>query len=337
MKEKIKKPKSERKPRTPAVPIIEPALPLLLCAVSFSVCLVTLIIDRFIYPIGGELLAPVILQLLALLIPAYLSLMLTMQDKPLKEQMSAVGFSPLRAEYVFFVIFASLFAICASLTLTLMTGGAYDAERGITLLGVFTAGENEYTVSLPYLILTYALIPALTEEFFFRGVLFSGLKKISFPFAALISTVAYSLFGFTLGGLIPSLLIGALSILVLYTTGSLWFCIILHFLYNLYRLFLEANIAAYFLSSQNNILLLITAALALALTSLLFFSESATIYRTRAEKIAKNELKSARKAEGISAIPENIRSALAYRPTLIFTVICICVFAATVTINYFVA
>ncbi len=336
MKEKIKKTKAEKAPRTKAVPINEPALPMLLCAVSFSICLITLIIDKFIYPVGNELLAPVILQLVALIIPAYLVLMLSAENRPLSEQLRSVGFKALRSEYVFFVIFASIFAICASLALTLMFGGTYDAEQGITLLGVFTAGKNEYTVSIPYLVLTYALIPALSEEFLFRGVLFSGLKRVSFPFAAFISTVIYTLFGFSLGGLIPSVFVGILTVFVLYTTGSLWFCIILHFLYNLYRLFLESNIAAYFLSSQDNILLLITAALMLALSSLLFFSESAKIYRARAEKIVRGDLKSARKAEGVGAIPENLRASLAYMPTLIFSLICLAIFIATVTVNYMV-
>ena len=329
-------PKKEKKARAPVTPISEPALPMLLSAVAFAICFVTLVINKFIYPIGKELLAPVILQLVALVIPAYLAIMLASSEKSIFTQMRETGFCSLSVEYVFFLIFASLFAACASLLLTLAFGGAYDASNGVILLGSFTAGENEYTVSIPYIILAYAVIPAFAEELLFRGVIFSRLQKISFPFAALVSTVLYALAGFTLGGLIPSLFIGVLSVFVLYTTGSLWACVILHFVFNLYRLFLETNISAYFLASSNNLLLITTVLIALAISSLLFFSESAKIFRKKAKAVADNESPSLNKLDGIKSIPENVRAALAFKPTLVCSIICLCIFAATVVINYFV-
>lgn len=326
--------KKDKKPRPPVTPISEPALPMLLAAVSFTICLVALIINKFIYPFGNELLAPVILQLVALLIPSYLVIMLTSSDKSVFAQMKEVGFKALRADHVFFVLFSSLFAACASLILTLAFGGAYDASNGITLLGVFTAGENEYTVSIPYIILTYAVMPALAEELLYRGVIFTSLEKVSFPFATVASTVLYALSGFSLGEVIPSLFVGILSVFVLYTTKSLWACVILHFIFNIYRLFLEANVAAYFLSAGNDLLLVTTLILALALSALLFFSESARIFRKRAAVIAKRKATSENRFIGIKDIPQNIRASLSFKPTMVCAIICLCIFIATVVINY---
>ena len=337
--EKKKRESAEKKPRAKlpsAAPITEPALPLLLSTVCFAICLVTLIIDKFISPVGKEPLAPVILQLVALAIPAYLAIMLTSQERSAVKQMSSIGFRALRAEYVFFTLFSALFAASASLLLNLLFGGVYDMSQGITLLGTFTAGENEYSVRVPYLVLTYALIPAICEEFLFRGVILSRLEKVSFPFAALVTTALYAAFGFTLGGIIPSLFTGLVSVFVLYTTGTLWACVIMHLLFNLYRLFLESNISAYFLSSQNNILLVITVLSALFLSAILFFSESARIYRSRAEKIAENRQKSVSKLANIRSVRKELRSTFAYRPSLVFSIICLAIFVATITINYIV-
>ncbi len=320
-------------PKAPASPIYEPALPLLLATVTFTICLTALIIDRFVSEIGGGLLAPVILQLVALVIPGYLAIMLSSPEKKPKIQMRETGFRTLRAEYIFFVLFSSFFAICASLMLTLAFGGAYDMSQGITLLGAFSAGKNEYTVSIPYLILTYAVIPALAEEFLFRGVIFSRLERVSFPFAATVSTALYALFGFTLGGVIPSLFIGMMSVFVLYTTKTLWSCVLLHFIFNLYRLFLEANISEYFLSSQNNLLLIITLSLALCISALLFFSESARIFRKRAEQVTQKKRKSASKLINLHSVKDELRAMTAYVPSLVFSVICLCIFAAAVVIN----
>ncbi len=326
------KPPKERK--EPALPISEPALPLLVCVIVFAISLLALIIDRFIYPFSQELLAPVILQLTALIIPAYLCMMITSADKSIGAQFKEIGVRAVKAEYVFFMIFTALFTMCASLTLTLMLGGAEAAARGITLLGTFTAGVNEYTVSYPYLILTYAIIPAIAEEMLFRGVIFSRLEKISFPLAATLSCVLNALFGFSLGGLIPSLFVGAMLVFVLYTTRSLIPCMIVHLLINLYRLFLEANISAYFLSSQNKFLLLITLALTLAISSLLFFSESARIFRKKAQNIASGNEKSANKSEGFKKVFLQLRSTLAYKPSIIFSIVCGAIFAATVIIGH---
>ena len=337
-KEKRPKLKGARKPprqlKAPALPIKEPALPLLLSTVVFAISLIALCIDRFVYPFSQELLAPVILQLTALVIPAYLAMMITNADKSIGMQLKDIGIRKVKAEYVFFMIFTALFAMCASLAVTLMLGGAEEASRGITLLGTFTAGVNEYTVSVPYLILTYAILPSIAEELLFRGVIFSRLQKVSFPLAAILSCAINALYGFSLGGLIPTLLIAVILMFVLYTTDSLVCCVIVHLLVNLYRLFLEANISAYFLSSQNNFLLLITIAIALLISSLLFFSESARIYRARAVNISEGKKKSANKRKEFKAVSEEIRSTLAYKPSLICILVCAAIFLSVVIINY---
>ncbi len=336
IKEGAKAPKKQKKQREAANPIREPALPLLLCTVSFALSFIMLLIDQFIYPIGSELLSPVLGELICMALPAYLVILLTSSEKSTFIQMRELGFRVPRAEYTFFVIFSALFICSASLLLTLSFGGAYDASNGITLLGVFTAGENEFSVSSPYLIVAYAIVPALIEEFFFRGVIFSLLEKISFPFAASVSTFLFALSGFSLGGLIPALFVGTALLFVFYTTRSLWSCIIVHFIFDLYKLFLEANISAYFLSSANTALLLITITLALLISLILFCSETVKIYRVRSARIADKKSRSASRFANIGSCKNEIRSMLAYRPTLIFSIVCICLFAATVVINYFV-
>ncbi len=340
MKEKLKEgapaPKKEKKQREPATPISEPALPVLLTAVSFSLGFIMLLIDRFIFPIGSELLSPVIAEIICLALPAYLLILLTSRERSTFSQMREVGFRRLRAEYIFFIIFSALLVCALSLILTLSFGGAYDASSGITLLGIFRAGENEFSVSPLYLIAAYAVIPAIIEEFFFRGVIFSGLEKISFPFAALVSALLYAISGFSLGSFIPLLAAGLLLVFVYYTTRSLWACIILRFLFELYRLFVEANVAAYFLSSANTSLLLITVALAFLVSAILFLSEALRIFRARAAKVAENKARSASRFANIGTCPQEVRAMLAYKPTLIMSIICLCLFAATIVINYLV-
>lgn len=337
-KEQTKKLKKQgKKPnrhREPATPIQEPALPLLLCLVCFAISLLTLIIDRFIYPFGDELLAPVIISAVALILPSYLAIMISSSEKSPRAKLSELGLRKISADHIFFLIFTSLLMMTGSLLLTLALGGAENAARGITLFGTFIAGENEFTVSYPYLILTYALLPAVAEELLFRGVMFSRLSKVSFSFAAIVSTVLYALFGFSLGGVIQALFAGILTVFVLYTTGSLVGCMIVHFIFNVYRLFLESNVCAYFLSQSNRLLLFVTISLALLISVILFSTECLRIYRKRAKDIKEKREKSANKCESIISIMDSVRSTLAHTPTLVFTIIIAAIFTATVIINF---
>ena len=109
---------------------------------------------------------------------------------------------------------------------------------------------------------------------------------------------------------------------------------IVHALVNLYKLFLEANVSAYFISSRDNFLLLITVAIALAISSLLFFSEGAKIFRERSQMIAEKKAKSARKSRGIKKVFHDTRAMLAYTPSLVFTALCGTCFVSAVVINF---
>ena len=316
------------------MPITEPALPLLLCLICFAISLITLIIDRFFYSFGNQLLAPIIISAVALIIPSYLAIMVSSDNKSNAKRLSELGCKRVKADHIFFLIFASLFMMSASLMLNLALGGAEEASRGITLFGTFIAGENDFSSSYPYLILTYALIPAIAEELLFRGVMFSRLSRVSFLFSATVSTLLYSLFVFSLGGIRTSIFVGILMVFVLYTTGSIFGCMIVHFIYNLYRLFLEANVCAYFVSQSNRLLLFLTVSLALLITAILFFSECLRIYRKRARDIKEKREKSAAKSEGLKSIISSVRSTLAYTPSLVFTIVIATVFVAIVVINY---
>ena len=326
----------KNKPKPPkAEPIAAPSLPLLLCAVSFAISLAALITDRFIHQFGHELLSPVIMQIIAVMIPAYMVMLLIYPQKKPIDIFRALGFGMVRAGNIFFIIFASLFATCAALSLTLIFGGSYSAANGMTLLGTFTAGKNEFSYSYPYLIFTYALLPAIFEEIFFRGVIFKQLEGISFPYAALFSATLYAMSCFSLGGLVPTFFVGMLMVFIMYTTKSLFACIAVHLLFNLYRLFLEANVTQYYLSSSNNTLLIIAVAFCLLVSSLLFISESIRIFRARSAAVAEGRLSGSNRLKGMKTLGCDLRATFAYKPSIVLASICAVIFAAAVIINVF--
>ena len=315
-------------------PSPEAFLTLLLATVSAAVALVMLITNKYVFPFGNTLLAPMLGQMIALLIPTYLFLQLTSYGKRPRVLLGELGCKKIGAEHIFFLVFTALFMISTSFVLNTLFYGIYKASEGFTILGIFTAGVNEYTVSMPYIILVYAAVPAVIEEFMFRGVIYSGLSKISTPIAVIGSSLISAIFAFTLGGF-PAAAFCALGFcFVRYITGSLFSCIIVHFVFNLYGLFLQTNLSKYLLSQQNDVMLLAVTLVVWLICLILFFSECAHIFRERSKNIAEGKEKSKIIKFDIERLKEDALSILAHKPSLACAIVLLLLFAAVTVIGF---
>jgi membrane protease YdiL (CAAX protease family) len=310
------------------------ALAAVLSAIAMGIILVAVIIDKFIYPFGQEPLSPIIAQILILLVPAYVLTVLAFPQKSTAEQMREIGIRRLRAEYLFFLIFTAFFAICTSFMLNMIFGGVKSAADGFTILGAFRAGEQEFSIGAPYLIATYALIPAFVEEFAFRGVIYHSLPGMQKNIALIISSVLYALFFFSPAQIPEAIVIGIILCFVLRTTGSLVACMLVHFVVNLYRLFLQTNISQYLITSHNRALLIIIALLAFLLSAALFFSESARIYRARSarEKEFPERARPAKKLD-VKVEWQRLVAVFSFKPTLIASIVAIALYIAIIVVG----
>ena len=93
-------------------------------------------------------------------------------------------------------------------------------------------------INLAYGILVFALAPAMVEEILFRGYVFQRLgngKK-----AVLISALLFSLGHMNFNQISYAFVVGFLFALVFSVTGNLTYTLGIHFLFNLYSLFMMA-------------------------------------------------------------------------------------------------
>lgn len=83
-------------------------------------------------------------------------------------------------------------------------------------------------------LLLFAVLPAIGEEFLFRGVLmrFSYNNSGNIHFAILLSAALFSLAHGSLYNFFPIMLMGILLGYIYYLTGSIWFSVLAHFLNN---------------------------------------------------------------------------------------------------------
>ena len=87
------------------------------------------------------------------------------------------------------------------------------------------------------ILLVMALMPAVGEEIFFRGLMYGGLRdKCGVKWAILISAVIFGAFHMSLVKLIPTAMLGACFAYIVYKSGSIYIGMALHFLNNAFLL-----------------------------------------------------------------------------------------------------
>ena len=246
----------------------------LLIAVSLLL-LIARWIDAYLAAGGEKILQTAILQLLVFGIPLYVYLRirkrratpylrLTFPKQPRQLGAIAVG---------------AVFLICLSFLFCVLCGTVKYTTGSFTLYGLFTAKNSETVNRVPYLILTYALLPTLSEELIFRGVLCAEYEKRGTLFAMIVSVLSYALIQPDLHQLPSHLLVGLFLASVCFLTQSLFAPLIVHFVYNLYGIFLQPKLCSYYLSGDNRALLLILLVFLLLLTGTIFFFMVSAIYR----------------------------------------------------------
>ncbi len=114
----------------------------------------------------------------------------------------------------------------------LFTGLEQREQRAAQLTAFFTTFTSlrELAVGLFFI----ALIPAIGEEFFFRGVIQTRLASLlkNKHIAIVCTSILFSLFHFQFYGLLPRMLQGILFGYLFYWSGNLWYAVIAHFVNN---------------------------------------------------------------------------------------------------------
>jgi membrane protease YdiL (CAAX protease family) len=148
----------------------------------------------------------------------------------------------------------------------------YESMVAITDATTFT--------DILYIITTFAVLPAIAEEFAFRGVILTEYN------AGGSGAVQSLLFGSLLFGLIqfkPDMLllyifIGAVLSFTVYVTRSLLAAVIIHMLYNIFNIFFEGYIIRLVGVPENLMLTLFIVASLFLFFLILMFSETERLY-----------------------------------------------------------
>ncbi|MBQ2773222.1 MAG: CPBP family intramembrane metalloprotease [Clostridia bacterium] len=175
--------------------------------------------------------------------------------------------------------FFALFSGC--LLLSLLTGGMETLGNSVLS---FDTAQPEGAFEAFLLLIGGAILPALLEEFFFRGIIAVEYERRGAFRAVLMSALLFALLHFDISNLLSYLYAGVLLCLVLYATNSLWATVILHVLYNVLSLVAQRYLNALY-EYTGTVQLFLFIFVVILLASLLFFCRAcARIYRMRDEQ-----------------------------------------------------
>lgn len=180
------------------------------------------------------------------------------------------------------LLIAAFFALFSgTLLLSILCGGT---ETLGNCVAAFDTTRPQTVWEMLLFLLTTAVLPAVLEELFFRGVVAVEYERRGAVRAILMSTLLFALLRFDLSNLLAYLFAGALLALVLYVTNSLFATVILHVLYALAATLTQHYLNALYYFTGTVQLFLFIFILILLVSLILFCRASARIYRRRDEQ-----------------------------------------------------
>ncbi len=221
--------------------------PSILVAVIFALLLLSRPIDTLLADRNNSYVVVVLLQLLIFALPAAVYLRLRERSLSGRLRMRAP-----RVRHLWFCFCILTVTILGSLLASILTGGIESLTGNFTLYDTFVARINNSVWETVYVILAYALLPAFCEELVFRAILCAEYERFGAGVAIAASAIFFAMLHFSLPLLLSYLVSGALLAIAMYATRSFWTAFALHLLYNLFCLFGQPYLSAFYVHAGNN-------------------------------------------------------------------------------------
>ena len=216
----------------------------------------------------------IILQMMIFLLPGALWCMLK-GDK----YVNRLRISAPKPDAILLVISASLLMITGGLFAGMMFEGLDSMSDSFSLYDTFISKQGGSVSNALYLVLAYAALPAVCEEFIYRGILCREYEEKGVFRAVVVSSLFFGLLHFDFANLPVYFFCGAILALVMYATRSVWGAVITHFLYNLFGVFGQPYMATLYRLTKDSRLLIMIVGIVFFLSSALFCGEASKLYK----------------------------------------------------------
>ena len=222
-------------------------MPPILVASVLCLLLLSRLIDTHLTDRNNEYAVVVLLQVLIFLIPAVIYGKLRGEAFPTRIRLRLP-----RPDHLWFSVCMLAVMITGGMLCEILTGGIASLSGNFTLYDTFVARLNGNVAETVYVILAYAVLPAFCEELIFRSILCAEYERYGVGVAIAASALFFACLHFSFPLLLTYLLLGALLAAAMYTTRSFLTAVILHLCYNLFCLFGQPYLSAFYVNAGSN-------------------------------------------------------------------------------------
>jgi len=178
--------------------------------------------------------------------------------------------------YMFFVLLSGAVLINS----LMLYAGAGEQVNENLLPFVIDAGANPlYEIGI---VISFVIVPALCEEFFFRSALAAEYEKQGAVCAAAITSAAFAMAHFSLE-LFPSYFFAAVVLYIAAkVTGSVFYAVIIHAGYNFFNIYLWDRLSRIINFEQNRVLFMFITAVVFVVFVIFALNSAQYIYYEKA-------------------------------------------------------
>jgi membrane protease YdiL (CAAX protease family) len=157
-----------------------------------------------------------------------------------------------RTDQLWFAFCMLIVMITGALLCEILTGGIASLTGNFKLYNTFVARLNGGGWSTLYVVLAYGILPAFCEELIFRAFLCAEYERYGVAISVTVSALFFSMLHLSFALFPAYLLVGALLGCAMYTTRSFYTAFLLHALYNLFCLFGQPYLSAFYVHAGSN-------------------------------------------------------------------------------------
>ncbi len=248
--------------------------PTVVVLTTYILLLLSKVIDVTLINRDNEYLSVVILQMMIFLIPAAVWCRFSGE-----RYMRSLRIRPIKPDTIGIMLAATVLMISGGVLLSLLFGGLESLSENFSLYDTFISKDDGTAPVKLYLILAYAALPAVCEEFVYRGILCHEYEKGGVIRAVVISSLFFGLLHFDLKNLPVYLFAGVILALTMYATRSVFGAVIAHFLYNIFGLFGQPYINTFYnITGSSKLFVFVLGFLFLA-SGAVFCAEASRLYK----------------------------------------------------------
>ena len=271
-------PMSEPKPGTGWRAVARPVPPILV-AVTFLLVRLSRIAQDNLTRRGSEYIGVILLQVLIFLIPAVIYIRLRDEKFP-----DRIKLKKLQGRHTWFLFCLLVMMVSGSLLISILTGGISSLTGNFTLYNTFPARSGGSAWETIYLLLAFGVLPAFCEELVYRSILCAEYERVSTGTAIFVSTLFFAMLHFSFRLFPVYLWLGFLLAGAMYATRSVLAPMLLHLIYNLFCLFGQPYLSAFYVNAGSGELFIFCLMVLLLLFSAFAAGEARKIFHRYAKR-----------------------------------------------------